>query len=167
MIRVGVADWAVGVTVCYDVRFPGLFQALAAPELGNAGKSASGEEPVESATRGAEIFLVPAAFTRKTGEPHWEVLLRARAIETQSYVIAAAQSGAHNERRTSYGHTMIIDPWGTIGKEAGSEDGVSMFLICVCSCLQLHTCTTRMKGFATACWTRVFCIRPGTTCPYR
>ena len=62
--------------------------------------------------RGAEILLVPSAFTHKTGQAHWEVLLRARAIENQCYVIAAAQSGRHNEKRESYGQTMIVDHWG-------------------------------------------------------
>jgi predicted amidohydrolase len=62
----------------------------------------------------AEILLVPSAFTVPTGRAHWEVLLRARAIETQCYVVAAAQTGKHNEKRESYGHSMIIDPWGQI-----------------------------------------------------
>lgn len=64
--------------------------------------------------RGAEILLVPSAFTYKTGLAHWEILLRARAIENQCYVIAAAQCGKHNEKRESYGQTMIVDPWGNI-----------------------------------------------------
>mmetsp|Transcript_26305 Transcript_26305/g.57084 ORF Transcript_26305/g.57084 Transcript_26305/m.57084 type:complete len:244 (-) Transcript_26305:523-1254(-) len=85
----------LGLTVCYDLRFPELYQKL-------------------RFEMGAEVLLVPSAFTRPTGEAHWEVLLRARAIETQCYVIAAAQCGQHNEKRCSYGHALIIDPWGKI-----------------------------------------------------
>ena len=88
----------LGLSVCYDLRFPAVYQRLAF-ELG------------------AEILLVPSAFTVATGKAHWEVLLRARAIETQTYVVAAAQAGKHNEKRESYGHSLIIDPWGrVIGK---------------------------------------------------
>lgn len=85
----------LGLTVCYDLRFPELYQQL-------------------RFHRGAEVLLVPSAFTVVTGEAHWEVLLRARAIETQCYVIAAAQAGKHSEKRESYGATLIIDPWGTV-----------------------------------------------------
>ncbi|PON91518.1 Carbon-nitrogen hydrolase [Trema orientale] len=85
----------LGLTVCYDVRFPELYQQLRFQHE-------------------AQILLVPAAFTVVTGQAHWESLLRARAIETQCYVIAAAQTGRHNDERQSYGKTIIIDPWGTI-----------------------------------------------------
>ncbi|XP_060212596.1 deaminated glutathione amidase, chloroplastic/cytosolic [Lycium barbarum] len=85
----------LGVTVCYDLRFPELYQQL-------------------RFHHDAQVLLVPAAFTTVTGQAHWEILLRARAIETQCYVIAAAQAGKHNEKRESYGDTLIIDPWGTI-----------------------------------------------------
>eukprot|EP00262_Sarcandra_glabra_P009142 TRINITY_DN23171_c0_g1_i1.p1 TRINITY_DN23171_c0_g1~~TRINITY_DN23171_c0_g1_i1.p1 ORF type:complete len:310 (+),score=31.85 TRINITY_DN23171_c0_g1_i1:36-965(+) len=85
----------LGLTVCYDLRFPELYQQLRFQHQ-------------------AQVLLVPAAFTVVTGEAHWEILLRARAIETQCYVIAAAQTGRHNEKRESYGDTLIIDPWGTI-----------------------------------------------------
>jgi deaminated glutathione amidase len=85
----------LGLSVCYDLRFPAVYQRLAF-ELG------------------AEIILVPSAFTVATGQAHWEVLLRARAIETQTYVVAAAQAGKHNEKRESYGHSLIIDPWGRV-----------------------------------------------------
>ncbi|KAJ7299614.1 hypothetical protein O6H91_Y105800 [Diphasiastrum complanatum] len=93
-----VADSPVGrlgLTVCYDARFPELYQRLRFSE-------------------NAELMLVPSAFTKKTGEAHWEILLRARAIETQCYVLAAAQTGKHNDLRESYGDAMIVDPWGTI-----------------------------------------------------
>ncbi|XP_071960916.1 deaminated glutathione amidase-like isoform X2 [Antedon mediterranea] len=79
---------------CYDMRFPELSIALT--------------------KRGADILTFPSAFTQTTGMAHWEVLLRSRAIENQCYVAAAAQTGKHNEKRTSYGHAMIVDPWGTI-----------------------------------------------------
>ncbi|WMV31552.1 hypothetical protein MTR67_024937 [Solanum verrucosum] len=85
----------LGVTVCYDLRFPELYQQL-------------------RFNHDAQVLLVPAAFTMVTGQAHWEILLRARAIETQCYVIAAAQAGKHNDKRESYGDTLIIDPWGTI-----------------------------------------------------
>ncbi|XAR72073.1 Nitrilase [Bertholletia excelsa] len=85
----------LGLTVCYDLRFPGLYQQL-------------------RFNHEAQVLLVPSAFTKVTGQAHWEVLLRARAIETQCYVIAAAQAGKHNEKRESYGDTLIIDPWGTV-----------------------------------------------------
>lgn len=91
----------LGVTVCYDVRFPMLYRALA--------------------EAGATIIAVPAAFTQTTGEAHWHVLLRARAIETGAYVIAAAQSGHHEDGRDTYGHSLIIDPWGHVLAEAGRD----------------------------------------------
>lgn len=85
----------VGLMTCYDIRFPWLSDML------------RGQED-------AEILTYPSAFTVKTGEAHWEVLLRARAIETQCYVIAAAQAGRHNSKRVSYGHAMIVDAWGDV-----------------------------------------------------
>ncbi|CAN6329156.1 unnamed protein product [Urochloa humidicola] len=85
----------LGLTVCYDLRFPELYQILRFKHQ-------------------AQVLLVPSAFTKVTGEAHWEILLRARAVETQCYVIAAAQAGKHNEKRESYGDSIIIDPWGTV-----------------------------------------------------
>ncbi|KAL4289630.1 hypothetical protein GQ457_14G022970 [Hibiscus cannabinus] len=85
----------LGLTVCYDLRFPELYQQL-------------------RFHHDAQVILVPSAFTPVTGQAHWEVLLRARAIETQCYVIASAQAGKHSEKRESYGETLIIDPWGTV-----------------------------------------------------
>ena len=93
----------LGMTICYDLRFPSLFQALR--------------------DQGAEIIVVPAAFTRVTGEAHWEILLRARAIENQCWVLAAAQVGRHSESRSTWGHSVVIDPWGTIIVE--NADAVS------------------------------------------
>lgn len=95
----------LGLTICYDLRFPALHRALA--------------------EAGAEVISVPAAFTVPTGQAHWEVLLRARAIETGCFVIAAAQGGAHENGRMTYGHSMIIDPWGKIVAQIeGDETGV-------------------------------------------
>jgi predicted amidohydrolase len=94
----------LGLTVCYDVRFSQLFRALAKV--------------------GAEVIAIPAAFTQTTGQAHWHVLLRARAIETGSYVIAAAQGGHHEDGRETYGHSMIVDPWGHILAEAERDPGI-------------------------------------------
>jgi len=96
----------VGLTICYDVRFPALYRALA-----------------ES---GAYFITVPSAFTRKTGEAHWHVLLRARAIETGCFIFAAAQAGLHENKRETYGHSLIIDPWGEILAEGDVEPGIIM-----------------------------------------
>jgi predicted amidohydrolase len=93
----------LGLSVCYDVRFPHLYRALA--------------------HAGADILAVPAAFTRTTGEAHWHVLLRARAIENGAFVIAAAQGGHHEDGRDTYGHSLIVDPWGRILAEAGADPG--------------------------------------------
>ena len=97
----------VGCAICYDLRFPGLFQALA--------------------ERGAEVIALPAAFTMQTGKDHWEVLLRARAIETETYVCASAQTGTFsvgNETRATYGHSLVADPWGLVVAKA--SDGVGI-----------------------------------------
>jgi len=102
-----VADlpWGrIGLTICYDLRFPELHQTL---------------------VRGGAIFLsIPAAFTRPTGEAHWHTLVRARAIETQCFVFAAAQGGRHEHGRETYGHSLIVSPWGEILAEGGIEPGV-------------------------------------------
>ena len=96
----------LGLTICYDLRFPELYRRLAAD--------------------GAELVTVPSAFTRVTGQAHWETLLRARAIENQCFVIAANQGGVHNEKRETWGHSMIIDPWGNILDQVASGEGVSV-----------------------------------------
>jgi len=96
-----VPGFRLGMTICYDVRFPKLHRALA--------------------EAGAQVISVPAAFTVPTGEAHWEVLLRARAIETGSFVIAAAQAGSHENGRSTWGHSMIIDPWGKILSQLGGD----------------------------------------------
>lgn len=97
--------WAkMGLSICYDVRFPYLYRKLA--------------------TLGARIIAAPAAFTQKTGEAHWHVLLRSRAIETGSFIIAAAQSGTHEDGRKTYGHSLVVDPWGKVLLDMGTELGV-------------------------------------------
>ncbi len=93
-----------GMSICYDVRFPALFQTLR--------------------QRGAEVILVPAAFTAVTGRAHWEVLLRARAIETQCWVIAAAQTGHHSSGRDTWGHSMVVDPWGSVTAQLAQSPGL-------------------------------------------
>ncbi|MGC1348301.1 MAG: carbon-nitrogen hydrolase family protein [Xanthobacteraceae bacterium] len=102
-----VADlpWGrLGVTVCYDLRFPALYRALA--------------------EAGASFLSIPAAFTKQTGEAHWYVLMRARAIENGCFVFAAAQGGKHENGRETFGHSLVVDPWGQIIAEAGTEPGV-------------------------------------------
>lgn len=97
--------WArLGMTVCYDMRFPYLYRDLA--------------------LAGAEVITVPSAFTRPTGEAHWHVLLRARAIETGCWIVAPAQCGEHAEGRKTYGHSIVVAPWGEVVAEAGTEPGV-------------------------------------------
>jgi len=94
----------LGLTICYDLRFPDLYRALS-----NAG---------------ADILSVPAAFTVPSGEAHWHVLLRARAIESAAFVIATGQVGLHEDGRRTYGHSLVVDPWGTVLLDAGSEPGL-------------------------------------------
>jgi predicted amidohydrolase len=96
----------LGITVCYDLRFPALYRALA--------------------EAGASMLAVPSAFTQQTGAAHWHVLLRARAIENGSFVFAAAQGGRHESGRETFGHSLIVDPWGRVVAEGGSEPGVIM-----------------------------------------
>lgn len=94
----------LGLTICYDLRFPALYRALA--------------------SAGAHFLSVPAAFTKQTGEAHWHVLQRARAIETGSFVLAAAQGGRHENGRDTYGHSLIVDPWGRVIAEGGTDPQV-------------------------------------------
>ncbi len=99
----------LGLSVCYDLRFPELYRALV--------------------DRGAELLAVPAAFTVPTGEAHWHVLLRARAIETGCQVVAAAQCGLHADGRATYGHSLVADPWGAITVDAGGRAQESGFVL--------------------------------------
>lgn len=96
----------IGLTVCYDLRFPALYRALA--------------------EAGALVLTVPSAFTKQTGEAHWHLLLRARAIETGCFVLAAAQGGKHENGRETFGHSLIVDPWGRILAEGGIDPGLIM-----------------------------------------
>ncbi|MBM4361804.1 MAG: carbon-nitrogen hydrolase family protein [Deltaproteobacteria bacterium] len=95
---------SIGLSICYDLRFPELYRSLV--------------------DLGATVLLVPAAFTRDTGKDHWHALLRARAIEAQSWVVAAGQWGRHPGGRTTYGHSLVVDPWGTVVADASDREGV-------------------------------------------
>jgi predicted amidohydrolase len=103
-VTVSTPQAKLGLTICYDVRFPHLYNALA--------------------KAGAEVITVPSAFTVPSGQAHWHVLLRARAIETGCYVLAAAQGGQHASGRSTYGHSLIISPWGEVLAEAGDAPAV-------------------------------------------
>jgi len=106
-VVVAETPWGgLGLTICYDLRFPELYRAIAA--------------------RGARLCAVPAAFTLETGKDHWHVLLRARAIENQLYLFAPAQLGHHGGQRRSYGHALIADPWGVVIAECGDHEGFAL-----------------------------------------
>jgi len=106
LVTAACAGATLGLTICYDVRFPQLYRALA--------------------KKGANILTVPAAFTAVTGEAHWHVLLRARAIENGCYVIASAQTGTHSDGRKTFGHSLVVDPWGRVIADGGTEVGIVM-----------------------------------------
>jgi predicted amidohydrolase len=108
-VLVEAAIAPIGLTICYDMRFPHLYRDLA--------------------KAGAKLFTVPSAFTVPTGKAHWHVLLRARAIETGSFVLAAAQGGLHESGRETYGHSLIVSPWGEVMAEAGNDPGIVMAAI--------------------------------------
>jgi predicted amidohydrolase len=103
-VVVDLLGWRLGLSICYDLRFPELYRALV--------------------DAGADVLMIPAAFTHRTGASHWEVLLRARAIESQCWVVASAQTGRHYGTRESWGHAMVVDPWGVIRGQLGSEPGM-------------------------------------------
>jgi deaminated glutathione amidase len=105
-VVVPIAGVPVGLSICYDLRFPELYRRLA--------------------VAGAQVLVVPAAFMLHTGRDHWEVLLRARAIENQCYVLAAAQIGDHDPGRTCFGRSMVIDPWGTVLAQAPDTVGIAV-----------------------------------------
>jgi len=104
VVTVQMDGHTVGLTICYDLRFPELYRLLA--------------------LEGAEVLFVPAAFTLFTGKDHWHTLLRARAIENQCYVLAPAQIGPHDPNAQCYGHALVADPWGTVTADAPNHDGV-------------------------------------------
>jgi predicted amidohydrolase len=103
-VSLAPTPFTVGLSICYDVRFPELYRALA--------------------DRGADLLFIPAAFTLATGRDHWEVLVRARAIENQAYVVAPAQWGEHSKGRRSFGRSLIVDPWGTVLAQAPDREGI-------------------------------------------
>lgn len=103
LVTADLYDFKLGLSICYDLRFSDLYQALTA--------------------QGANVLIVPAAFTESTGKAHWHTLLRARAIENAAYVIAPGQTGTHHDGSKSYGHSVIIDLWGSVIAEAGSHEG--------------------------------------------
>ena len=106
VVVTGTPVGTLGLAICYDLRFPALFARLAEAN--------------------ADVIAVPAAFTVPTGKAHWEVLLRARAIEAGLFVVAAAQSGRHEDGRTTYGHSLVIDPWGEVLLDMGDGAGVKV-----------------------------------------
>lgn len=112
--------WRVGMSVCYDLRFPELYRHM-----------------------GADILVVPAAFTHTTGQAHWEVLLRARAIENQAYVIAAAQGGVHENGRHTWGQSMVTDPWGTVLGQHAIGPGV---VVCETDARHLQTVRSQLPA---------------------
>ncbi|MEA1073270.1 carbon-nitrogen hydrolase family protein [Sphingomonas sp. LY160] len=101
----GTPVGTLGLTICYDLRFPALFERLS--------------------EAGADVIAVPAAFTVPTGQAHWQVLMRARAIEAALFVVAAAQAGTHEDGRVTYGHSLVADPWGEVLTELGDEPGLA------------------------------------------
>jgi predicted amidohydrolase len=105
VVVTGTPVGTLGLTICYDLRFPALFARLA--------------------EAGADLIAVPAAFTVPTGRAHWEVLLRARAIEAGLFVVAAAQAGHHEDGRNTYGHSLVVDPWGEVLVDMGEGPGVA------------------------------------------
>ena len=102
----GKEHFVLGLTICYDLRFPQLYRALA--------------------KAGAQVIAVPSAFTQVTGEAHWHVLLRARAIENGGFVIAPAQTGTHPGNRKTYGHSLVVSPWGEVIADGGTDEGIVM-----------------------------------------
>ncbi len=100
----GPEGWRLGLSVCYDLRFPALYQALSGA--------------------GANLIAIPAAFTVPTGAAHWHVLMRARAIENAAYVVASAQVGQHEDGRATYGHSLVVGPWGDVVLDMGEEAGL-------------------------------------------
>ncbi len=125
MMLCDVDGWRLGLSICYDLRFPELYRHLA--------------------VAGAQVLVVPAAFMMHTGRDHWEVLLRARAIENQCYVLAAGQIGDHEPGRTCFGRSMVVDPWGTVLAQAPDTTGVTVADI---DLARLHTIREELPSLA-------------------
>jgi nitrilase len=117
--------WRVGLSICYDLRFPELYRHYAA--------------------QGADLFLVPSAFTHTTGQAHWELLLRARAVENLAYVVAPAQGGLHANGRRTWGHTMGVDPWGLILAQCPEGPAV---VVCDLDARRVTECRTQLPALA-------------------
>ena len=115
--------WRIGMSVCYDVRFPELYRGYAAA--------------------GADLLLVPSAFTQATGLAHWELLLRARAVENLAFVAAPAQGGLHENGRRTWGHSLLVDPWGQVLAEQAEGAGV---VIAECDATRLDVCRTQLPA---------------------
>lgn len=109
-VAVTIEGWRLGLTICYDLRFPELFECL-------------------SKSESPDVYAVPSAFTKMTGAAHWELLLRARAVERQSYIFAANQTGVHAPEKESFGHSMIVDPWGRVLASTGAEPGIATAVV--------------------------------------
>jgi len=101
-----MGGWRLGLTICYDLRFPHLYRQLA--------------------KAGADIITIPAAFTRVTGEAHWHPLMRARAIENGVFIVSPAQCGTHAGGRQTYGHALMVDPWGRVLNDAGDSQAITI-----------------------------------------
>ncbi|MDX8376414.1 MAG: nitrilase-related carbon-nitrogen hydrolase [Mariprofundales bacterium] len=125
---VDIQGWKIGLSICYDLRFPELYRHYS--------------------RAGCNALLVPAAFTYVTGQAHWEPLLRARAIENQCYVIAAAQCGYHAEDRKTWGHSMFVDPWGEIISEADElmNNGQAGVIYADLDCKQLEKIRSQLPA---------------------
>jgi nitrilase len=117
--------WQLGLSICYDLRFPELYRA--------------------QARAGAELLLVPSAFTHTTGQAHWEPLLRARAIENLCFVMAAAQGGRHDNGRRTWGHTLLLDPWGRVLAEQAEGEAV---LVAEFNIAELAACRRQLPALA-------------------
>jgi nitrilase len=106
--------WRVGLSVCYDLRFPELYRALSGVVTARGSAAVPHGQGFPGAGTPCDLIAVPSAFTHTTGQAHWELLLRARAVENQAYVIAPAQGGLHLNGRRTWGHSMVVDPWGEV-----------------------------------------------------
>lgn len=124
LTTISIDGWQVGLATCYDLRFPGVFSSL-------------------TRTGPLDCFVIPAAFTLQTGMYHWELLLRSRAVESLCYVVAANQVGTHSPGKQSFGHAMIVDPWGTVLADTGHISGIAMAQI---TKSRIQTCRAQLPA---------------------